>query len=178
MKMQHRQLTVRVPAGIQDGQSVRIRGEGEPGEDGGPRGDVYCRVRIKTHPFFQRHNNDLLLRLPISFTQAALGAEIEVPTLRGKAKLTIPKGTQYGETFRMQGEGLPDLHGRHVGDQIVQVLVEVPRKMSKHQERLLREFAETEDHQVLPESKGIMDKIKEYFSGLSEPDQRQDKPNA
>lgn len=173
MKLQHRQLSVRIPAGIQDGQSVRVRGEGEAGEGGGPRGDVYCRVHIKPHPFFHRHNNDLLLRLPISFTQAALGAEIEVPTLRGKAKVTVPKGTQYGEPFRLAGEGLPDLHSRRVGDQIVQVIIEVPRKLTKPQERLLREYAETEDHQVLPESKGFMDKIKEYFGGRPEDEEPQ-----
>ncbi len=167
MKMQHRQLQVRLPAGIHDGQSVRIRGEGEPSEDGGPRGDVYCRVRVKPHPFLQRHNNDVVLRLPISFTQATLGAELEVPTLRGKSKLTIPHGTQYGETFRMKGEGLPDLHSKRVGDQIAQVIVELPRKLTKQQERLLREFAETEDDQVMPAAKGVMDRIKDIFSGTS-----------
>lgn len=173
MMMQQRRLNVRVPAGIQDGQSVRVRGEGEPSEDGGPRGDVYCRVHIKPHPFLQRHNNDLLLRLPVSFTQAALGADLEVPTLRGKAKLTIPRGTQYGQTFRMKGEGLPDLHSRRVGDQVVQLLIEVPRKLSKQQEKLLREFAETEELQVSPESKGIMDRIKDLLSGHSQDDEPQ-----
>lgn len=178
MRLQHRQLSVRIPAGIQDGQSVRIRGEGEPSEDGGPQGDVYCRIHIKPHPFLERHNSDLLLRLPLSFTQAALGTEIDVPTLRGKAKLTIPRGTQYGEAFRMQGEGLPDLHSRRVGEQVVQILVEVPRKLSKQQERLLREFAETEDHQVLPESRGMMDKIKDFFGGHSQGNEPQGKQGA
>ena len=178
LKTQHRQLSVRIPAGIQDGQAVRIRGEGEPSESGGPRGDVYCRVQIKQHPFLRRHNNDLILQLPISFTQASLGAEIEVPTLRGKTILKIPRGAQYGDTYRLAGEGLPDLHGRRVGEQIVQILIEVPRKMTKQQERLLREFAETEDHQVLPESKGFVDRLKEYFSGRAEDGGRQEKEGA
>lgn len=174
MKVQHRQLNVRIPAGIQDGQSVRIRGEGEPGGSGGPRGDVYCRAQIKQHPFLQRHNNDVLLRLPISFTQAILGAEVEVPTLRGKSTLTIPRGTQYGETFRMKGEGLPDLHSRRAGDQIIQALVEIPKKLSRQQEKLLREFADTEDSQVMSESKSFMDKIKDYLSGHAQENESQD----
>ncbi len=178
LKTQHRSLNVRIPAGIQDGQAVRIRGEGEPSDSGGPRGDVYCRVHIKQHPFFRRHNNDLILELPISFTQAALGAEIEVPTLRGKTILKVPRGSQYGDTFRLAGEGLPDLHSRRAGDQIVQILLEVPRKLSKAQEQLLRDFAETEDHQVLPESKGFVERLKEYFSGRVEDGGQQRKEGA
>ncbi len=169
VKSQHRQLSVRIPAGIQDGQAVRIRGEGEPSENGGPRGDVYCQVHIKPHPFLKRHNCDVVLQMPISFTQAALGAEIEVPTLRGRTTLTVPRGAQHGDTYRLAGQGLPDLHSRRVGDQIVQVLIEVPRKLTKAQEKLLREFAETEDHQVLPESKGFVERLKEYLGGRGEP---------
>lgn len=175
LKTSRRQLNVRIPGGIRDGQAVRIRGEGEVSDSGGPRGDVYCRVQIKQHPFFRRHNNDLILQLPISFTQAALGAEIEVPTLRGKTTLTIPRGAQYGDTFRLPGEGLPDLNSRRVGDQIVQILIEVPRKLSKQQERLLREFAETEDQQVSPEAKGFVERLKEYFSGRAERSGEQNK---
>jgi molecular chaperone DnaJ len=178
LKASHRQLNVRIPGGIQDGQAVRIRGEGEPSESGGPRGDVYCHVHIKQHPFFRRHNNDLVLQLPISFTQAALGAEIEVPTLRGKTTLKIPHGAQYGDTYRLPGEGLPDLHSRRTGEQIVQILIEVPRKMTKQQEKLLREFAETEDHQVSPEAKGFVERLKEYFSGRAEAGGQQKKEGA
>ncbi len=168
LKNQSRQLNVRLPAGIHDGQAVRIRGEGEPSENGGPRGDVYCRVHVKQHPFFRRHNEDLVLQMPISFTQAALGAEIEVPTLRGRTTLKIPRGAQYGDTYRLAGQGLPDLHSRRVGDQIVQIHIEVPRKMTKQQEELLRQFAETEDQRVLPESKGFVERLKEYFGGRTE----------
>jgi molecular chaperone DnaJ len=178
LKASHRRLNVRIPGGIQDGQAVRVRGEGEPSESGGPRGDVYCRVHIKQHPFLRRHNNDLILQLPIGFTQASLGAEIVVPTLRGKTTLKIPRGAQYGDTYRLAGEGLPDLHSRRTGDQIVQILIEIPRKMTKQQERLLREFAETEDHQVLPESKGFVERLKEYFSGRAEPGGQQKKEDA
>jgi molecular chaperone DnaJ len=101
--------------------------------------------------------------MPISFTQAALGAEIEVPTLRGRTTLKIPRGAQYGDTYRLTGQGVPDLHSRRVGDQIVQIHIEVPRKISKQQEELLRRFAETEDQRVLPESKGFVERLKEYF---------------
>jgi molecular chaperone DnaJ len=178
LKANHRQLNVRIPGGIQDGQAVRIRNEGEPSESGGPRGDVYCRVHIKQHPFLRRHNNDLILQLPISFTQAALGAEIDVPTLRGKTTLKIPRGAQHGDTYRLAGEGLPDLHSRRTGEQIVQILIEIPRKMTKQQERLLREFAETADHQVLPESQGFVERLKKYFSGRAESDGQQKKEDA
>jgi len=167
LRPKQRILTVHIPPGIQDGQSVRIRGEGEPGEEGGPRGDVYCRVRVRPHPFLERHGNDLLLRLPISFTQAALGAEIEVPTLYGKAAVRIPPGTQHGEIIRLPGQGLPDVRTGRLGDQIVQVQVEIPRKLTKRQEQLLREFAETEDNNVLPESKGFLERLKDYFGGKS-----------
>jgi len=163
LRTQRRELNVRIPAGIHDGQAVRIRGEGEPSTNGGPRGDVYCRVHVKQHPFFRRHGEDIILQMPISFTQAALGAEIEVPTLRGRTTLKIPRGAQYGDTYRLTGQGVPDLHSRRVGDQIVQIHIEVPRKISKQQEELLRRFAETEDQRVLPESKGFVERLKEYF---------------
>jgi len=164
MAPKHRVLTVRIPPGVQDGQSVRIRNEGEPGANNGPRGDVYCRVRIRPHPFLTRRGNDLFLQLPISFTQAALGAEVEVTTLRGRAVVKIPRGTQHGQMLRLAGKGLPDVRTGRVGDQLVQVLVEIPRKLSPRQEQLLREFAETEDKDVLPESKGFLERLKECFN--------------
>jgi molecular chaperone DnaJ len=104
-----RTVTFKVPAGIEDGQAVRIRGEGEPGDEGMLRGDLHVYVRIKSHPFFERHGRDLVLKLPISFTQAALGATIDVPTLKGKATVTVPPGTQFGQVLRLSGQGLPDL---------------------------------------------------------------------
>ncbi len=160
-----RTVAFKVPAGIEDGQAVRIRGEGEPGEEGGPRGDLHVYVRIKPHPFFERHGRDLLCRLPISFTQAALGASVEVPTLTGKADVKIPPGTQYGQVFRLAGQGMPDLRTGQRGDELVQVVVEIPRQLSKTQSDLLREFALTEDKTVLPESKGWIEKLVEFFAG-------------
>ncbi len=158
-----RVVNIKIPAGIHDGQEVRVRGEGEPGEPGAPRGDLHCYVRVKSHEFLERHNDDLICPMPISFSQAALGARFEVPTLGGKAELTIPAGTQHGQVFRMAGMGLPDLRTGRSGDQLVQVMVEIPKKMTEKQEQLLREFAETEDKTVLPESKGFFDKLMEYF---------------
>lgn len=163
-----RVVTVQLPAGIQDGQAIRLRGEGEPGSDGAPRGDLHCYVKVKPHRFLERHGNDLLCRMPISFTQASLGAQVDVPTLSGKAELKIPKGTQHGQTFRLNGLGLPDLRTQRLGDELVQVLVEIPKKLNKRQTELLREFAETEDKSVLPDSKGFFDSLMDYFSGGSE----------
>ncbi|UCC29953.1 MAG: molecular chaperone DnaJ [Phycisphaerales bacterium] len=166
--MKERVVTVKIPAGVHDGQAVRIRGEGEAGEDGTQRGDLHCYVRVKPHPFLERHNNDLVCRMPISFTQAALGANVEVPTLSGKAELKIPRGTQHGQLFRLNGLGLPDIRNARRGDELVQVIVEIPKKLDSEQERLLRQFAVTEDKSVMPESKRFFDKLMEYLSGSSE----------
>lgn len=160
-----RVVSVRIPAGISEGQAVRVAGEGEAAQGGGQRGDLHAYIRVKEHPFFTRHNNDLVVRVPISFTQAALGASIEVPTLSGKADVQVPRGTQHGQFFRLSGMGMPDLRSGRRGDQLVQVVVEIPKKLDKQQEKLLREFAETEDRTVMPESKGFFDKLVEYFAG-------------
>lgn len=165
--MKERIVNVKIPAGIHDGQAVRVRGEGEPGTDGSGRGDLHCYTRIKPHPFLERHNNEVVCRMPITFTQASLGANVEVPTLEGKAELKIPRGTQQGQLFRLRGEGLPDLRTGRRGDEIVQVAVEIPKKLNKKQETLLRQFAETEDKSVLPESKKFFEKVVDYISSLS-----------
>lgn len=162
--VRQQQVTVEIPAGIHEGQAVQVRGEGEPSPDGASRGDLHCYVRVGGHPLLERHRNDLLCKMPISFTQAALGAKVEVPTLTGKAELKIPAGTQHGQLFRLRDLGLPDLRSGRRGDEIVQVFVEVPRKLNKDQERLLRDFAETEDKVVLPESKGFFDKVVDYIA--------------
>lgn len=164
-----RTVSVQIPAGIQDGQAVRLRGEGQPSEDGQSRGDLHCYIHVQPHPLLERHDNDLLCRAPISFTQASLGAKIDVPTLTGRVDLTLPAGTQSGQMFRLKGLGMPDLRTGRRGDEIVQVLVEIPRKLSRNQEQLLRQFAETEDRSVLPESRGFLDKLKEYFSRFDKP---------
>lgn len=167
-EVKERLVTVQIPAGIHDGQAIRVTNEGDVGEDGTHRGDLHCYIRVKEHPFLERHNNDLVCRMPISFTQAALGAKVEVPTVTGKAELKIPAGTQHGQMFRLAGQGIPDLRSRRKGDEIVQVLIEIPKKINKKQETLLRDFAQTEDKSVLPESKGFFDKLMDYIGGDSD----------
>ena len=158
-------LQVKIPAGIHEGQRIRLRGEGEPGATGTARGDLHCVVQIRPHPFFERDGDHLICRLPISFTQAALGAQIEAPTLTGTAPLKISPGTQYGAVLRLPGKGLPNLRTGRTGDEIIQVLIEIPNKLTDQQEELLRKFAATEDKDVMPESKGFFDRVKEYFTG-------------
>jgi molecular chaperone DnaJ len=162
-QLKKRVVTVRIPAGVHEGQAVRIAGEGEPGEQGAPAGDLHCYIAIKAHPIFSRHNNDLVCQFPITITQAALGAEVEVPTLKGPEVMEIPAGTQHGEVFKLKGKGLPDVRSHRMGDELVQVLVEIPKKLSEKQKQLLREFASTEDHSSLPQRKGFLDKLKDVF---------------
>lgn len=156
-------LTVRVPAGIHDGQAVRVPSEGEPGAHGGPRGDLHVVVRVRPHKLFERDGDTLVLRMPVSFSQAALGAEVEVPTLNGRQTLKIKRGTQHGELFRVPGAGLPNLRSGRRGDLVVVLMIEIPQRLTKRQEQLLRDFAETEDRDVLPESGGFWERIKEYL---------------
>ena len=160
-----RVVSVKIPAGVHEGQGVRVAEEGEPGRDGGPRGNLYCYVRIKPHEFLERDGNDLIAAVPISFTQASLGAAIEVPSLDGMKELKIPAGTQHGSVFRIKGQGLPDLRTRRTGDELVQILVEVPTKLNAKQEELLREFAKTENKSVFPKAAGFVDRLKKYFGG-------------
>ncbi len=134
-------LSVHIPAGIQDGMQIRLEGEGEEARDG--NGDLYVYVRVGPHKIFQRQKNDLYLEIPISFSQAALGAKIDVPTIDGKsAKLEIPSGTQSHTLFRLHGEGMPDVHGGRRGDQLVRVIVQVPKKLSQKQKEMLAQFDE------------------------------------
>ena len=160
-----RVLEIKVPPGVQDGQSIRVRGEGEPGYSGSQRGDLRCVIRVRQHEFFQRDGDHLICILPISFTQAALGAQVDVPTLTGTAQLRIPAGTQHGTVFQLPGKGLPNLRNGRRGNQIVQVVVEIPKKLSREQTELLRKFAATEDKRVSPQSKGFFDQMKEYLRG-------------
>ena len=156
-------LSVKVPAGIRDGQAIRVQSEGEPGPMNGPRGDLHVVVRVQQHKLFTREDDHLVLRMPISFGQAALGATIKIPTLEGEEELTIKPGTQHGELFRIKSAGLPNLRGGKRGDLIVAVLLEVPKKLTAKQKELLRAYAETEDHQDMPNRKGFWEKIKEYI---------------
>jgi len=148
-------ISVRIPAGIEDGTNLRIAGAGEAGERGGPPGDLYVVVHVKPHELFERDGANLLLDVPISMVQASLGDQIEVPTLKGAVKMTIPEGTQHGTIFRLKGLGLPYLSGGK-GDQLVRVSVEIPTKLTKEQKRLLREFAGLEPAR----NEGIVDRIK------------------
>jgi molecular chaperone DnaJ len=163
-KVRHRVVTVKIPPGLHEGQAVRISGEGEPGD--GPNaqnGDLHCYVVVRPHPVFTRHNNDIVCQVPVSFTQAALGGKIDVPTLRGQEQIDLPSGTQHGEVFKLKGKGLPDLRSQRTGDELVQILVEIPRKLTDRQKQLLREFAADEDVTHLPQKKGFLDKLKELF---------------
>ena len=159
-----RVLMVKVPAGIHDGQAIRISDEGEPAPRGGPRGDLHVVVRIKPHELFAREDDHLILRMPVSFTQVALGAEVAVPTLNGEHCLKIAAGTQHGDVLRVTGQGMPNLRNGQRGDLVVIVLIEIPKKLSQMQTQMLRDFAETEDHELFPHSSGFWDKIKSYLS--------------
>ncbi|GIK53369.1 MAG: chaperone protein DnaJ [Planctomycetota bacterium] len=158
-----REIKIKIPAGIEDGITLRVAGEGESGDPGAEAGDLLCDVRIRPHPVFKRAEADVFLVVPISFAQAALGASIEVPTLRGKAELKVPRGTQSQTVLRLKGEGFPKLGGYGKGDQLVEVVVEVPRKLTKEQEKLLRQFAETEDQNVTPERQSFLDMMKKLL---------------
>jgi molecular chaperone DnaJ len=157
-------LTVEIPAGVDDGMQVRLPGQGEPSGHGGPPGDCYCVIRVREHPLFEREGQHLFLQMPISYTQAALGAVIEVPTLGGPHTLNIPAGTQSGKMFTIKRLGAPNPHGGARGDLLVRVFVEVPKQLSKQEEELLRELAELEHSNVAPQRQTYLDKIKNYFS--------------
>lgn len=139
-----KKLSVRVPAGVDDGSRLRLQNEGEGGINGGPPGDLYVFLHVKPHEFFVRDGDDLHCEVPISFAQAALGTDLKVPTLDGAESVTIPKGTQSGDTFRLKNAGIPHLRRNGRGDQIIKARVQTPRKLTKRQEALLREFAEIE----------------------------------
>jgi molecular chaperone DnaJ len=166
-----RKLSIKIPPGISDGQVVRIQGEGEPppteaspsGE--GIRGDLHIVVRVREHALYQRQGDHVVYEMPISFTQAALGAEIEVPTLDGHALLTIPKGTQHAALLKLSGKGLPNLRSGRRGDMGVIVKIEVPKKLSSKQEQILRQFAEAEDKSVMPETQSFWKKVKDALGG-------------
>ena len=136
----NKKIEVKIPPGVDAGTKLRIRGEGEEGERGGPPGDLYVFIYVEPHDFFSRDEDDVFCRIPISFSHAALGAEMEVPTLTGTKKLTIPKGIESGEILRIKGEGIPRIRGYGRGDQLVQVIVKTPKHLTKRQEDLLREF--------------------------------------
>ena len=159
-----RTVNIKIPAGVHEGQGIRVASEGEPGRGGGPRGDLYCYVRVKPHEFLQRDGNDLIAVVPISFTQAALGTTIDVPSINGAKGLRIPPGTQYGSVFRIKGQGLPDIRTHRTGDELVQVTIETPTRLNAEQQDLLRQFARKENKRVSPKSKSFFEKLKKHFA--------------
>jgi molecular chaperone DnaJ len=163
--LRQRVVTVKIPAGVHEGQAVRIAGEGEPGEAGANAGDLHVYISVKPHPIFTRHNNDLVCQVPISFTQAALGGKIEVPTLKGRETLEIPPGSQHGEVFKLKGKGVPDVRSHRNGDEIIQVVIEIPKKLTDKQKILLKEFAAMEDRHEMPQHRSFLDKVKQVFTG-------------
>jgi len=164
-QLRKRTVIVKVPAGVHDGQAVRVTGEGEAGENGAPNGDLHVYIAVKEHPIFSRHNNDLVCQVPISFSEAALGARVEVPTLKGVETMDVPTGTQHGEVFKLKNRGLPDVRSHRIGDQLVQIVIEVPKKLNDRQKQLLREFAASEDARLQEQRKGFFDKLKELIKG-------------
>lgn len=156
-------LSVRIPPGVDTGSRLKLRGEGEGGASGGPAGDLYVVLHVREHPLFTRDGNDIVCEVPIGFTQAALGAEIDVPTPHGKVKMRVPAGTQSGNVFRLKGKGVPDVRGYGHGDALVRVVVETPRKLTAKQRELLEEFARLSGEDVHPISKGFFEKVKEIF---------------
>ncbi|MCH8192476.1 MAG: molecular chaperone DnaJ [Planctomycetes bacterium] len=158
-----RTVSIKIPSGVHEGQGIRVTGEGEPGRQGGPNGDLYCYVKVKEQEFLQRDGNDLVAVVPISFTQAALGATIDVPSLEGTERLKVPPGTQYGSVFRIKGNGLPDIRTRGRGDQLIQVTIETPAKLNATQQGLLRQFSELENKRVSPQSRTFFEKLKSQF---------------
>ncbi|HKQ33344.1 MAG TPA: molecular chaperone DnaJ, partial [Thermodesulfobacteriota bacterium] len=158
------QVKVKVPAGISDGVRLRMRGEGDSGYLNGPSGDLFIEIHVEEHPLFRRQEQDLYCTVPIEFVQAALGAEIEIPTPRGKSTIKIPAGTQSGQTFRLKGKGVPKLEGRGQGDLYIQVQIEVPVKLSKKQQMLLEEFARASEEGNAPAVKKFVSRLQEIFN--------------
>ncbi len=157
-------IHVKIPPGVEDGTRIRYQGEGDAGRFGGPKGDLYIFLAVKAHPFFERDGNDLHCIMPISFPQAALGAELDIPTLEGETKLIIPEGTQSAREFRIRSKGIPYLNEHGRGDLIVQVMVQTPKKLNKVQRELVRQLADTLTVENTPTSRGLFEKMKGLFS--------------
>jgi len=156
-------MQIKIPAGIDSGQTISLRGEGDPGTKGGPPGDLFIEVRVKDHQIFERQGNDIVCEIPITFTQAALGSEMEVPTLDGKVKYDIPEGTQTGTVFRLRNKGIPYLRGSGRGDLYVKIHVEIPKRLSEKQKEILRSFSEVSGDEVHENRKSFFNKMKDVF---------------
>jgi molecular chaperone DnaJ len=164
---QHKTLAVKIPAGVDEGDRIRLAGEGEHGVNGGPPGDLYVQIHLKPHAVFTREHNDLHCEMPISFTTAALGGEIEIPTLDGAAKIRIPPETQSGRVFRLRGKGIKGVRSHHHGDLLCHVVVETPVNLTERQKELLRELEEISqgaDGRHNPRAKSWLDKVRDFFA--------------
>lgn len=157
-----RKIDLKVPPGVDDGLYLRVACQGEGGVRGGPAGDLYVVIHVKPHDVFERHENGLYCKTTVSLTQAVFGCEIEVPTITGKAKTQIPPGTQSHTIFRLRGQGMLDLHSRRRGDQFVRVVIDIPKKLTRRQEELLREFAKESGEKPGETTKGFFEKLKEF----------------
>ncbi|SHN11100.1 molecular chaperone DnaJ [Gracilibacillus kekensis] len=161
-----KKIHISIPAGIDEGQQIRVPGQGEPGVNGGPAGDLYVVIQVKSHEFYEREGDHIYCEMPITFTQAALGDEIEVPTLHGKVKLKVPAGTQTGKTFRLKGKGAPNVRGYGQGDQHIKIRVITPTNLSDRQKDLLREFNEISGNQPTDEHEdSFFQRVKRAFKG-------------
>ncbi len=158
---------MKIPAGVDDGDRIRLSGEGEPGVNGGPAGDLYVQIQVKSHPVFQRDHDDLHCEMPVSFATAALGGDIEIPTLDGSARIRVPAETQSGRVFRLRGKGIRGVRSREQGDLLCHVIVETPVNLIERQRELLREFetiSQKDPERHNPRAKSWMDKVKEFFA--------------
>jgi molecular chaperone DnaJ len=164
---QHKTLAVKIPAGVDEGDRIRLSSEGEHGINGGPSGDLYVQIHLKAHPVFQREQNDLHCEMPISFTTAALGGEIDIPTLDGVAKIRVPPETQSGKTFRLRGKGIKGVRSNAHGDLLCHVVVETPVHLTERQKELLRELEESSRENSAhhnPRAKSWMDRVRDFFA--------------
>jgi molecular chaperone DnaJ len=171
-----RTLDVAVPPGVDTGVRVRISGEGDAGEPGAPAGDLYVAFRVSEHALFQREGQHLVCQVPITVSQAALGGDIDIPTLDGPLPHKIKRGTQSGDVFRMHGRGMPSLRSGRPGDLLVQIVVETPRNLTKRQEELFRELAELEQSHVSPQRKSFLDKVRDFFTATPGPANAERRP--
>lgn len=159
----HKTIEINIPAGIDNEQILNVSAQGNSGSNGGPSGDLHVYVNVRPHPLFERRGNDVWFEMPITFTQAALGAEVVVPTIDGRVSYTVREGTQPGDVFKLKGKGIPHLSGRGRGDQFVRVTIEVPKNLSEKQKEILREFDSVADDKNYQKRKTFFDKIKNMF---------------
>jgi molecular chaperone DnaJ len=166
--LEKREITIKIPPGVHDGSQMRLHGEGEVGGAAAPRGALYCLIRIRQHELFQRHEDDLLIQVPISYTQAALGTELDLPTIDGKTSVKIPAGTQSGQLLRLKGMGMPRLHGSGRGNQLVQVFVETPARLSSEEKEVLKKLEKLEAADVTPERKSFLARVEGYLKARAQ----------